>query len=53
MNRALAAKIIDALIVEMSGRSGIGDEWDGMDDDVRDEIREAWIALVLEESDGD
>lgn len=50
MNRATAAKIVDAIIVEMSGRMGLGDEWDGIDEEVQAEIREDWITIVLEES---
>ena len=42
----LAARIADALIVDMAGRHGLGDEWDRVDRKVRGEVRAAWIDRV-------
>lgn len=40
------ALIVDKIINDMSGRKGLGDEWDNIDHDVRDELRETWEQLV-------
>lgn len=41
-----AEQIVDAIIADLSGRSGLGDEWAGIDPDVRAEIRQHWIDIA-------
>ena len=41
---ARAARIVDAILRDMNGRRGLS--LDGVDEDVRSDIREAWIEIV-------
>jgi len=40
------ATIVDALIEDLEGRRGLGDEWDMLDEDIQEEIRERWIDII-------
>lgn len=42
-----AENIVDSIEDDISGRSGIGDEWGQIDDDTKTEIRQAWKDLIL------
>ena len=35
------------IIRDMRGRSGLGDEWSGLDVDTRNEIASAWRAFII------
>jgi len=48
MNLKTAEWIVDALIADLSDRGGIGSEWWQIDSDIRDEIRETWISIVMQ-----
>ena len=43
----IAETIIEDIISDMSDRGGLGNEWDACDDGIKEEIREAWTAIVL------
>jgi hypothetical protein len=48
MNNLVKARaIVDAVLEELSGRSGIGNALENVDDDVRRELRDTLIDLVL------
>lgn len=47
-NRQKAARAVDAIITDLSDRRGLRHEWDQIDDDIKREIRHAWIAAVIE-----
>lgn len=51
--RELIAEDISICIVEdIKNRSGLGNEWDNIDEDIQDEIQQAWfdeITTVLKE----
>jgi hypothetical protein len=47
MNKEQAEKIVDEIINDLSGRSGIGDEWYGIDEDIQGEIKAEWVAIIL------
>ena len=36
------------IIEDLSDRCGLGDEWDQIDDDIKDEIKEKWKDIVLD-----
>lgn len=42
-----AELIVDALILDLSGRTGLGDEWDRIDSEISAEIRARWIDLTI------
>jgi len=42
-------KIVDALIADFTDRRGLRQAWEGIDEDIREEIRETWISLVKEQ----
>lgn len=41
-----ATKIIDLIISDIEDRKGIGNEWEEIDDDIKEEIRNEWIDIV-------
>lgn len=46
---AIASKekqIVFSIITDMSDRSGLGNEWDSIDDDIKEEIIEKWLNIV-------
>ena len=48
MNRqAIAKKIIEGLVYDISDRSGIGNEFDGIDEDIKKEMLEEWEVIIL------
>lgn len=47
IDRAQAKAIVKAIIADLTGRRGLRQEWDQIDDDVKREIRDTWIALVI------
>ena len=50
MTREEAERIVDAIISDLSDRRGIGDELEMCTEDVRDEMRETWIGIVMGEN---
>jgi len=42
-----AEKIVAALIKDLSDRRGLRHEWEQIDDDIQEEIRNTWVAIVL------
>jgi hypothetical protein len=53
MKKALEARIVDAIVRDLSDRRGLGDEWGNIDSDVRKEIKEVWAGLVRKHIDAD
>lgn len=43
----IAEKIVDAIIADLTDRSGLDNEWSNIDKEIRLEIREAWIGETL------
>ena len=43
----VAEELVRAIIADLSDRSGFDHCWDGTDEDVRQEIRERWAAILL------
>ena len=43
---------IDKIIADLSDRGGIGDEWDQIDDDIKELIRNKWIQILEEKING-
>lgn len=41
-----AEQIVDAIIADIEDRSGLGNEWEALDEDIRGEIRAHWIAIA-------
>lgn len=39
--------VADEIISDLRGRKGMGDEWDQVDDDIQEEIRES-VALIID-----
>jgi hypothetical protein len=42
-------KIINRIIKDIKGRKGIGNEWEMIDEDVINEIKEKWENIIIEE----
>ena len=47
-NREVASDAVQAILDDMSDRSGLSNAWDDIDADIQNEIREEWIKLVLQ-----
>lgn len=46
-NRVRAETIVAGIIDDFTDRKGLQDEWDLIDDDIREEIKQQWIDIVL------
>lgn len=46
MNDEQIKKLVAALEFDISDRRGLSGEWDMIDDDVKQGIRDAWAALI-------
>jgi len=47
MTREQAQQAVEAIVLDLSDRRGIGHEWFQIDEDIQDEIRSEWVELVL------
>lgn len=43
---SLAKRIIHRIIQDLEGRKGIGDEWDRIDQNIQQEIKNKWVELT-------
>lgn len=43
-----AKKIVDDIVDDMNGRSGLGNELEQCDQEILQEIRDTWEALIVE-----
>lgn len=43
-----SSDIVEALIHNLTGRRGLGDEWDMIDSEIQSEIKDTWIEIVEE-----
>lgn len=41
-----AQMIVESIIDDLTGRKGLRQEWGGIDDDIREEIRETWRGIA-------
>jgi len=48
MLRSTAKRIVKEIINDLSDRAGIGSEWDSIDSDIQEEIKERLTEIVLE-----
>lgn len=48
MDKKIAKEVVDLLVKDLCNRRGLRQEWEGIDDDIRKEIREKWISLILD-----
>jgi hypothetical protein len=45
----LAKRIVRRIVDDFTGRSGMRQVWDQIDDDVKGQIQAAWVAIVDDE----
>lgn len=43
-------RIVDAIIRDLTERSGLGDEWDQISENMKKSIRKDWIELARKEA---
>jgi len=43
-----AKDYVESIISDLRDRSGIGDEYDCIDEEIQEEIRERWIKILME-----
>jgi hypothetical protein len=48
-----ARRIVDRIIADLTGRSGLGDEWNEIDANTLAEIRQTWTDIVISEANRD
>jgi hypothetical protein len=41
-----AAEIVEKIIDDIRDRQGLGDEFDAIDEDIQEEIKAKWIAII-------
>lgn len=46
MDKDLALRIAGAIIADLNGRRGLRHEWERIDDDIQEEIRETWAGII-------
>lgn len=46
MTREQARKIVDGILVDLTDRRGLRQAWEGIDDDIQDEIIAAWVDII-------
>lgn len=49
-NFVKAEKAVSRIIDDLTDRGGLGDAWDQVDDEIRQEIISAWVMILMEES---
>lgn len=42
-----AAIIVDAIIMDLTDRKGLRQEWAQIDENIQEEIREGWIKIAM------
>ena len=42
----VSKQIVDAIVSDITDRSGLGNEFESIDDDVKDEIKAEWQAII-------
>ena len=47
--REKAIRIVDAIIMDLSDRRGLKHEWHHIDEEIKEEIKDAWIKIILKE----
>lgn len=45
---AVAKRIVEEIIFDLSDRRGLSGEWDMIDDDIKKEIKRKWTQIVCE-----
>ena len=50
MDREDAGYIVDDLFTDMIDRSGIGDEFAILDEQVKQEMRDRWIEIIMDQT---
>jgi len=40
--------IVDELLLDLADRGGLGDEWDMIDEDIQQEIRDRWLEIIMD-----
>ena len=48
MNDEKINEIIEEIIEDISDRRGLKNEWNGIDKDIQDEIKEVWFNIIKE-----
>lgn len=46
MSKDKAMKAVNAIIEDLSDRRGLRQEWESIDNDIQQEIREEWAGLI-------
>jgi len=44
-----AIKAVNAIVEDITDRSGIGNEWEGMDEETQGEIIATWVGIIVRE----
>lgn len=52
MDDITAGLILDDIEADMADRSGLGDVWNTLSDEVREEIRTSWMAIIEDLANG-
>ena len=47
MKKDLAGRIVDDIVKDFTDRRGLRQEWEMIDEDIQEEIREEWKKIVI------
>jgi len=48
VNRKLVAKIVEKIVCDLTDRRGLRQAWEGIDEEIQEEIRQAWANIILD-----
>lgn len=52
VSRQTARDIVDGIVMDLRDRSGLGDAFDGIDEEIQTEVVDTWVEIVIAKSGG-
>lgn len=48
MDEGRCRDVINEIIKDLAGRKGLGDAWEEVDDDIKEDIIDEWVEIILD-----
>lgn len=49
MQEKRATTVVNNIVEDLLDRSGLGDEWENIDDDIKEEIKKEWVKICIKD----
>lgn len=46
-NESISQEIVDAIVFDFTDRRGLRQQWEGIDDEIQQEIKDAWKEKII------